>query len=67
MPTYMMMVQLTEKGIAGRKGFPERIENLKKAYGEAGVEFKAAYHTMGPYDGIQIVEAPNALAVQSLH
>ena len=66
MLTYLMLFKLTDHGVQMRKEFPAKIDSLKQLYRDAGVEMKAAYHSMGPFEGIQIVEAPDGSTVAKL-
>jgi uncharacterized protein with GYD domain len=59
MPTYITLVNYTEKGIANIKESPARLEKVKAAMKAAGGEFKAFYLTMGQYDMVVISEAPS--------
>lgn len=59
MPYYVRLIKFTEKGAEGIKEFPkERAEFLKKAK-ELGVKVHASYVTLGRYDLITILEAPD--------
>lgn len=59
MPTYITLVNYTEKGIANIKESPARLEKVKAAMKATGGEFKAFYLTMGQYDMVVISEAPS--------
>jgi len=59
MPTYITLVNYTQKGIENVKESPARLDTVKKAMQAAGGEFKAFYLTMGRYDIVVISEAPN--------
>jgi uncharacterized protein with GYD domain len=59
MPTYITLVNYTQKGIENIKESPARLDKVKKAMKAAGGEFKAFYLTMGHYDMVVISEAPN--------
>jgi uncharacterized protein with GYD domain len=63
MPRYILLVNATRQGIEKRKGSPARIEEHKKSLKAAGIDVRASYHTLGPHDGLMIVEAPNGAAV----
>ena len=66
MLTYLMLFKLTDHGVQLRREFPAKIDSLKKIYRDAGVEMKAAYHSTGPFEGLQIVEAPDDSTVTKL-
>ncbi|MDX2453216.1 GYD domain-containing protein [Desulfosarcina sp.] len=59
MPTYITLVNYTQKGIENIKESPARLDKVKQAMKAAGGEFKAFYLTMGHYDMVVISEAPN--------
>jgi uncharacterized protein with GYD domain len=59
MPTYISLVNYTQKGIENIKESPARLDRVKAAMKAAGGEFKAFYLTMGHYDIVVISEAPN--------
>ena len=59
MPTYITLVNYTQKGIENVKESPARLDKVKEAMKAAGGEFKAFYLTMGRYDMVVISEAPN--------
>jgi uncharacterized protein with GYD domain len=63
MPTYLLLITATQKALESRKDSPARIDAQKKDFEKSGVKVIASYHGMGHYDGVQIVEAPNALSV----
>jgi uncharacterized protein with GYD domain len=59
MPTYITLVNYTQKGIENIKESPARLDGVKEALKAAGGELKAFYLTMGHYDMVVISEAPN--------
>lgn len=59
MPTYITLVNYTQKGIENVKESPARLDRVKNAMKAAGGEFKAFYLTLGHYDMVVISEAPN--------
>ncbi len=59
MPTYILLDRFTEKGISAIKQAPSRIDAHRRNFKAAGAELKAVYLTMGRYDGVMIVEAPD--------
>ncbi|MBW2493052.1 MAG: GYD domain-containing protein [Deltaproteobacteria bacterium] len=73
MPTYITLVNYTQKGIENVKESPRRLEAAKQAFKGMGAELKEFYLVMGRYDIILVTEAPNdetvakiALALGSL-
>ena len=63
MPMYISLIHFTEQGVRTIKDSPRRLEGGKKLLEDLGGEMKAFYLTMGPYDTIVILEAPNDEAV----
>ena len=66
MPTYISLVQYTQKGIEAIKESPKRLDAARKTFEEAGAKIKDFYLVMGEYDIIFIVEAPNDETVAKL-
>jgi len=60
MPTYITLLNWTEQGMVKIKGSPKRLDAGRKAFKKAGCELKDAYLTMGPYDLVCTLEAPDA-------
>jgi uncharacterized protein with GYD domain len=58
MATYVILMNLTEKGIKDIKNAPARIKATEKAVEAMGGKLKAFYTTMGPYDYVAIAEGP---------
>jgi uncharacterized protein with GYD domain len=59
MPTYVTLVNWTQKGIENVKDSPKRLDTAKKLFKSYGAEIKAFYLVMGAYDIVVISEAPN--------
>lgn len=59
MPTYISLIRWTQKGIENINESPTRLDNWKEAVSKAGCELKGVYMTMGAYDLMAIVEAPD--------
>jgi len=59
MPTYITLVNYTQKGIENVKESPQRLEATKQAFQRMGAELKEFYLVMGQYDIILVTEAPN--------
>jgi uncharacterized protein with GYD domain len=63
MGTYILLVNATDQGNKGLREVPNRQQASRDAAARLGVVRKAVYMTLGPYDFVQIVEAPNDEAV----
>ena len=59
MKTYISLVSWTQKGIQEIKESPSRLDKAKAIIAEAGGEMKSFYMTVGRYDMIAIIEAPD--------
>jgi uncharacterized protein with GYD domain len=59
MPTYFSLINYTDQGIRNVKDSPQRLDAAKKLITDMGGELKGFYLTMGPYDLIAILEAPD--------
>lgn len=66
MPTYISLANWTDQGIRNVKQAGTRLDAAKQMIKEAGGELKAFYMTMGAYDLVTIVEAPNDDVVAKL-
>ena len=59
MPTYIVLVKFTQKGMENIMESPTRLEAARQLGKSLGGEITAAYYTMGRYDMVVILEAPN--------
>jgi uncharacterized protein with GYD domain len=59
MATYIALLKWTQQGAASVKASPKRLDAGRKAFKKLGCEIKDAYLTMGRYDLICIIEAPD--------
>jgi uncharacterized protein with GYD domain len=59
MATYIMLSTLTDEGRKTVRMRPERIKEVNKELEKMGVRVVAQYAVLGPYDFINVVEAPN--------
>ncbi len=62
MNTYVTLVSWTQKGIQEFRESPSRVEKAKAAIAAAGGEMKSFYMTMGRYDMVAVIEAPDDAA-----
>jgi len=58
-PTYIALINWTQKGIENIKDSPDRADTWKDAVKQAGCEAKNFFMTMGDYDLVTVVEAPD--------
>ena len=59
MPTYILLSTLTDAGAETLKYKPERLKKVNEELKALGAEVKEQYATLGPYDFVNIVEAPD--------
>jgi uncharacterized protein with GYD domain len=57
--TYIVMLNWTEQGVADSGESLKRANAASAALKKLGGKMKAIYWTMGPYDAMSIVEAPD--------
>ena len=59
MPTYILLMQLTDQGIKDIKNAPQRIEQAVKGFEAMGGKVTSVYTVLGEYDYVAIGEAPS--------
>jgi uncharacterized protein with GYD domain len=59
MPTYVMLTNLTPEGVQTLKNNPNRVQEVNKEVEQLGVTVRDQWATLGQYDFITIVEAPD--------
>ncbi len=59
MPSYVVLMKLTDQGIKAIKEAPDRIEDGVKAWEGMGGRLTDFYTTMGEYDYVAVGEAPS--------
>lgn len=59
MPQYILLSNLTDEGWKTVKEKPERIKEVNKELQAYGVKVVSQYAVLGPYDFVNIVDAPN--------
>ncbi len=63
MATYILLGTLTDEGAAKLRTHPEWIQEVNKDLEGMGVKVLAQYAVLGPYDIVNIVEAPDNKSV----
>jgi uncharacterized protein with GYD domain len=66
MPTYIMLLNFTDQGIRKIKDSPKRVDNFKNMAKKAGATVKEVFWTLGQYDNVTIVEAPDDVTMTAL-
>jgi uncharacterized protein with GYD domain len=59
MPTYIMLANLTPEGVQTIKNNPQRIHEVNNEVQQLGATVKAQWATLGRFDFVNIVEAPD--------
>lgn len=59
MPTFVMLLNWTDQGIRSYKDTPQRAEAFAAAAQKFGAKVLNIYWTVGPYDIVAVVEAPD--------
>ena len=59
MPTYLMLTNLTAEGLRTLKNNPGRTTEVNKEVEQMGGTVVAQYATLGEYDFVSVVEAPD--------
>ena len=60
MPTYIMLSTLTPEGVQTIKNNPQRIREVNSEIEQLGAKVTAQWSTLGRFDFINIVEAPDS-------
>ena len=63
MPIYILLSKLTSEGRKTIKARPERIKEVNHEIEAFGAKVLEQYSVLGPYDFVNIVEAPNNEAI----
>ena len=59
MPTYIALLNWTQQGASKISGSPKRLDAGRQAFKKAGAAIKDVYMTMGRYDLVCVIEAPD--------
>jgi uncharacterized protein with GYD domain len=59
MATYVLLSNLTDEGAKTIRKNPKRIKEVNVELEKLGVKVMGQYATLGPYDFVNIVEAPD--------
>ncbi len=59
MPTYIMLTTLTAQGVQTLRSNPERLREVNRDVEELGARVLHQWATIGPYDFVNVVEAPD--------
>jgi len=59
MATFIMLTNLTPDGVKTLKGNPGRVQEVNKEVEQLGVKVLSQWATLGQYDFVSVVEAPD--------
>ncbi len=63
MPTYLMLTKLTAQGVQTLKANPARLRQVNRDVEELGATVLHQWATLGEYDFVNIVEAPDSATI----
>jgi uncharacterized protein with GYD domain len=63
MPTYVLLSTLTAQGVQTLKSNPERLRAVNKDVEELGAKVLHQWAVLGPFDFVNIVEAPDTATI----
>lgn len=66
MPYYVILSTLTDEGRETLKEKPHRILEVNKEIEKMGIKIIQQFAVLGPYDFVNIIEAPDNLSVMKL-
>ena len=66
MPTYIMLTRLTSDGVKTIKDNPGRVQEVAREVEQLGVKVLDQWATLGAYDFISVVEAPDEKTMAKL-
>lgn len=66
MPTYLMLTTLTEKGRQTLNANPGRLREVNRDVEELGAKVLHQWASLGEYDFVNVVEAPDELTMAKL-
>ena len=63
MPIFILLSTLTAQGVQTLKSNPDRLQAVNKDVEELGAKVLHQWATLGPFDFINVVEAPDAATI----
>ena len=63
MPTYILLSKLTPQGVQTLRSNPDRLREVNRDVEELGAHVLHQWATLGPYDFVNVVEAPDAATI----
>jgi uncharacterized protein with GYD domain len=66
MPTYILLSRLSTQGVQTLKANPDRLLQVNKDVEELGARVVHQWATLGEYDFVNVVEAPDDLTIAKI-
>jgi uncharacterized protein with GYD domain len=66
MPRYVMLTTLTDQGLQTLRSHPERLRAVNRDVEELGAKVLHQWACLGPFDFVNIIDAPDAATVARL-
>ena len=66
MPTFVILTNFTDQGIRAVKDTTKRAEKFRELAKQNGATVKELYWTLGKYDVVSIVDAPDLASITAL-
>jgi uncharacterized protein with GYD domain len=63
MPKYLMLSTLSGQGLQTLRANPERVREVNRDVEEMGAKVVHQWFVLGPYDFVNIIEAPDASTI----
>jgi uncharacterized protein with GYD domain len=63
MPTYILLSSLTAQGVQTLKANPDRLREVNKDVEELGAKVLHQWATLGEFDFVNVIEAPDTATV----
>ena len=63
MPTYILLSKLTPQGVQTLRSNPDRLREVNRDVEELGARVLHQWAALGPYDFVNVVEAPDAATI----
>jgi uncharacterized protein with GYD domain len=66
MPTYILLSTLTAQGVQTLKSNPDRLREVNRDIEELGAKVTHQWATLGPFDFVNVVEAPDTATIAQI-
>ena len=63
MPTFILLATLSSQGVQTLRSNPDRLREVNRDVEELGAKVLHQWATLGPYDFVNVVEAPDAATI----